>query len=78
MFAGKGVSFKAIYHVSNMERVTFVSANPTKKVLGCPPGLQGSELTLYGEVKASAGLQSRSKVKTNGHFTSYMQVSAVF
>ncbi|XP_021931745.1 protein TANC2 isoform X1 [Zootermopsis nevadensis] len=49
------------------------NANPTKKVLGCPPGLQGSELTLYGEVKGSAGVQSRSKVKTNGHFTSYMQ-----
>jgi hypothetical protein len=54
----------------------FVAANPTKKVLGCPPGLQGSELTLYGEVKGTAGIHSRSKVKTNGHFTSYMQVSA--
>lgn len=51
-----------------------VSANPTKKVLGCPPGLLGSELTLYGEVKGSTSVQSRPKVKTNGHFTSYMQV----
>jgi hypothetical protein len=75
MYAGKRMNFK-ICHVDNMESVTFVVANPAKKVLGCPPGLQGSELTLYGEVRGSAGVQSRTKVKTNGHFTSYMQVSA--
>ncbi|XP_067012508.1 protein TANC2 isoform X2 [Anabrus simplex] len=37
--------------------------HPSKKALGCPE-------PIYGELK---GAQIRPKVKTNGHFTSYMQ-----
>lgn len=55
--------------------------------MGCP-GLRGSEITLYGEIspqqqlqqgqqvtdKSCDRMQPRNKVKTNGHFTTYMQV----
>lgn len=48
--------------------------------MGCT-GLRGSEITLYGELpstqqtdKPCDRLQSRTKVKTNGHFTPLMQV----
>ncbi|CAH1176220.1 unnamed protein product [Phaedon cochleariae] len=44
--------------------------------LGCN-GLRGSEITLYGEtqfsIDKSEKMQPRTKVKTNGHFTTFMQ-----
>uniref|UniRef100_A0A8D9ESN6 Protein TANC2 n=1 Tax=Cacopsylla melanoneura TaxID=428564 RepID=A0A8D9ESN6_9HEMI len=53
---------------------------PLKKGLGgVPNSLRGSEQTLYGETKAShyyqqQQQQQRPKVKTNGHFTPFMQM----
>ncbi|KAI5748263.1 hypothetical protein M8J77_023609 [Diaphorina citri] len=48
---------------------------PMKKGLGIPNSLRGSEQTLYGETKASYQQhQQRPKVKTNGHFTPFMQM----
>ncbi|KAJ8921820.1 hypothetical protein NQ315_008452 [Exocentrus adspersus] len=55
---------------------------PVKKDIGCNlgcNGLRGSEITLYGEmpqiqVEKADKMQPRTKVKTNGHFTTYMQV----
>lgn len=47
--------------------------------MGCA-GLRGSEITLYGEIstppmeKSCERPQLRNKVKTNGHFTTFMQV----
>lgn len=59
---------------------------PCQNKMGCP-GLRGSEITLYGETtpqqqqqqqqvsdKSCDRMQLRNKVKTNGHFTTYMQV----
>ncbi|KAK9710641.1 Ankyrin repeats (3 copies) [Popillia japonica] len=49
--------------------------------MGCP-GLRGSEITLYGETtpqqqqvtdRSCDRMHLRNKVKTNGHFTTYMQ-----
>jgi hypothetical protein len=37
-------------------------------------GLRGSEITLYGETPVDKAVQPRIKVKTNGHFTTLMQV----
>jgi hypothetical protein len=52
---------------------------PMKKGLGIPNSLRGSEQTLYGETKASYQQhQQRPKVKTNGHFTPFMQVSVIY
>lgn len=49
-----------------------------KSDLGCN-GLRGSEITLYGEspqiYAEKEKMQLRTKVKTNGHFTTFMQVS---
>ncbi|XP_018576383.1 protein TANC2 isoform X3 [Anoplophora glabripennis] len=50
---------------------------PVKKDIGCN-GLRGSEITLYGEtpqmqIEKADKMQPRTKVKTNGHFTTYMQ-----
>lgn len=53
-----------------------------KTDLGCN-GFRGSEITLYGEippeipVEKHEKMQPRTKVKTNGHFTTFMQVSFV-
>lgn len=45
--------------------------------MGCD-GLRGSEITLYGETspieRTNERSHSRTKVKTNGHFTTFMQV----
>lgn len=49
------------------------------KQMGCA-GFRGSEITLYGETTNSPiestceRTQPRTKVKTNGYFTTYMQV----
>ncbi|KAB0802170.1 hypothetical protein PPYR_04356 [Photinus pyralis] len=50
-----------------------------KDIMGCP-GLRGSEITLYADTVScvefdqnSDRVQPRTKVKTNGHFTTYMQ-----
>lgn len=57
----------------------FLSDGPMKTDLGCH-GLRGSEITLYGEIPAHIPLEKqekmhpRTKLKTNGHFTSFMQV----
>lgn len=51
-----------------------------KKDIGCN-GLRGSEITLYGEspqIEKADKMQSRTKVKTNGHFTTYMQVCSQY
>lgn len=46
-------------------------------------GLRGSEITLYGETQPppsmdkSDRIYSRTKVKTNGHFTTFMQVDII-
>ena len=51
-----------------------LSLADTPQQLGCM-GLRGSEITLYGETPAEKDrMQPRSKVKTNGHFTTFMQV----
>ncbi|GLH00298.1 uncharacterized protein GBIM_06714, partial [Gryllus bimaculatus] len=42
------------------------AAHPIKKALG-------SSEPIYVELKNAAGIQTRPKVKTNGHFTSFMQ-----
>lgn len=56
----------------------FLGGPNIQKQLGCA-GLRGSEITLYGEISPTypekSSAQSRTKVKTNGHFTSFMQVS---
>ncbi|KAJ8949552.1 hypothetical protein NQ318_016181, partial [Aromia moschata] len=54
---------------------------PVKKDIGCN-GLRGSEITLYGEspqiqVEKPDKMQPRTKVKTNGHFTTFMQTGNV-
>lgn len=54
-----------------------------KTDLGCN-GFRGSEITLYGEIPAQLPIdkqermQPRTKVKTNGHFTTFMQVGRIF
>lgn len=59
--------------------VLFVTGVTNLKQMGCA-GLRGSEITLYGETSSSPvestceRTQPRTKVKTNGHFTTYMQV----
>ncbi|KAG5879492.1 hypothetical protein JTB14_026360 [Gonioctena quinquepunctata] len=50
---------------------------PIKTDLGCN-GLRGSEITLYGEtqqihIEKQEKIPPRTKVKTNGHFTTFMQ-----
>ncbi|XP_071055582.1 protein TANC2 isoform X2 [Onthophagus taurus] len=56
---------------------------PSANRMGCS-GLRGSEITLYGEIspqqtgsEKSWEYTPRSKVKTNGHFTNYMQTREV-
>lgn len=54
---------------------------PPKKSIGYPDLLQEPVNAHYGEIKKCASTilptsgQNRPKVKTNGHFTSLMQVS---
>lgn len=50
--------------------------------MGCM-GLRGSEITLYGESPTQQEKNerinpNRNKVKTNGHFTTFMQVLNLF
>lgn len=40
------------------------------------PGLRGSEITLYADPNCGVTASARSKVKTNGHFTTFMQVKS--
>ncbi|XP_074025599.1 zinc-RING finger and ankyrin repeat domain-containing protein rolling pebbles isoform X3 [Leptinotarsa decemlineata] len=56
---------------------TIEKNGPIKTDLGCN-GLRGSEITLYGETQQinldkQDKIPPRTKVKTNGHFTTFMQ-----
>ncbi|CAH2009763.1 unnamed protein product [Acanthoscelides obtectus] len=63
---------------SNDARSALQDDGPLNTDIGCH-GLRGSEITLYGETpqiiveKTTDKMQARTKVKTNGHFTTYMQ-----
>ncbi|XP_017783609.1 PREDICTED: protein TANC2 isoform X2 [Nicrophorus vespilloides] len=57
--------------------VDYANVLPQSKKLGCSE-LRGSEITLYGEVTSPLyekcqPQSTRNKVKTNGHFTSFIQ-----
>lgn len=62
------------------DSVLLFADGPLKTDLGCT-AFRGSEITLYGEippqlpVEKHEKMQPRTKVKTNGHFTTFMQVS---
>lgn len=47
---------------------------PAKKVSGCPASLRSSDAALT----ASDLKSGRTQVKTNGHFTTYMQASQYY
>lgn len=56
--------------------VLFTDSSHTQ--MGCL-GLRGSEITLYGESPIEKDrIHPRNKVKTNGHFTTFMQVGLEF
>lgn len=67
---------------SSVGNSLFVAVKPPKKSNGYPDLLQEPANTHYGEIKKcspsaiSTGAQTRPKVKTNGHFSSLMQVNA--
>ncbi|XP_044740746.1 protein TANC2 isoform X2 [Chrysoperla carnea] len=63
-------------YTTNCNSDNMISCNNGKKSLGVypPATLRGSEITLYGEIGSTDRIQnSRPKMKTNGHFTTFMQ-----
>lgn len=77
-----GIYYELSHYVRKLGNRRFIHYSfpdgPVKKDIGCN-GLRGSEITLYGEtpliqIEKADKMQPRTKVKTNGHFTTYMQV----